>query len=296
MRSKLYFILITIAFAAAVSGCRQVDGRCSQRRLMVSIEPQRYLLERVAGPKWSVSSLLARGEDPESFDPSISDLTNLHEAQAYFKVGTLEFENQIIDQAGGSVKCCNTSQSVDPLEGTHEECHLHHHSPADAEAHHHPTDPHTWASVRNLKVMAADMLKAMIELDPADSLTYKNNYRRLAAHLDSCDTAIAERLAPCQGRVFMMWHPSLSYFARDYRLVQLSVGMENKELSVSDFRNKIDAARRRGASVFFVQPDFDAGRSAAVATQAGVGSEQINTLAYDLPAELMRVAQIISKQ
>ncbi|MDE6099664.1 MAG: hypothetical protein K2G01_01335, partial [Paramuribaculum sp.] len=74
----------------------------------------------------------------------------------------------------------------------------------------------------------------------------------------------------------------------------LAMGMDNKEMSVTEFRNNIDVARKEGASVFLVQPDFDAGRSRAVADEAGVRSVTVNTLAYDMQAELLRIAEIIS--
>ena len=71
----------------------------------------------------------------------------------------------------------------------------------------------------------------MIEIDPADSASYRRNYMALAATLDSCDRVISSRLKPVGHATFMVWHPSLSYFAEDYRLHQLSIGMDNKEIA-----------------------------------------------------------------
>lgn len=263
------------------------------RELTVSIEPQRYLLERIAGPKWKVTTLMSRGEDPENFDPTLSDLRSLHSSGAYFRVGTLAFEDELVARAGGELPTVDTGKGIARLEGTHGECHDHHHRHDHDEDHEHEDDPHIWASIANMKVMAANMLEAMIEIDPADSALYRANYLKLSARLDSCGSAIDNTLSDSRGATFMVWHPSLSYFARDYGLNQLTIGMSNKEMSVSAFRHKIDDARQQGAGLFLLQSDFDAGRSASIASAAGATSLTVNTLAYDLPSELVRIARQI---
>lgn len=288
----LLIITVMALLCACGSGKSDFPG---SRMLTVSLEPQRYLLERIAGPKWEVRTVLAKGEDPESFDPSMSELKAIHDSQAFFKTGTLAFEDRLENHTLKGLKVYDTSKGISRLTGTHEACvghHDHHgHNHDDGEA-----DPHIWTSVKNAEIMAFNMLTAMIELDPADSAVYRRNYRTLMAALDSCDREISRRLAPLKGSVFMVWHPSLSYFARDYGLRQLSMGADNKELSAREFRQRIDRARGEGAVVFFVQPDFDAGRSASIAAVAGARNATANTLAYDLPNELLSISKIISEQ
>lgn len=288
MRPLLYIIPVLL-----LSACSSRPDALQNHELTVSVEPQRYLLEQIAGDKWNVTTLMSRGEDPENFDPTLSDLRRLHSSRAYFRIGTLAFEDEIVERSGGSLPTVDTGKGILRLEGTHGECHDHHHRHDHDESHVHEYDPHIWASIPNLKLMAANMLEAMIETDPADSALYRTNYLRLSARLDSCQTAIDSILSPDRGVTFMVWHPSLSYFARDYGLKQLTIGMSNKEMSVAAFRHKIDDARQRGANLFLLQSDFDAGRSASIASAAGASSLTVNTLAYDLPSELLRIARQI---
>ena len=284
---------VVVAGLCAVGCGRSVNA---DNRLVVSIEPQRYLLERIAGPKWTVTTLLGRGGDPENFDPSGASLRNLYDSRAYFIVGTLDFERGLIGRGQAGVTLFDTGRGLDHLHGTHTHCnHSDEHDDIHGgHDHEDAVDPHVWTSVENARRMAANMLKAMIELDPADSAVYRANYKALELSLDSCRARISAILSDCRGMAFMVWHPSLSYFAAENGLEQLAMGMDNKEMSVTEFRNNIDVARKEGASVFLVQPDFDAGRSRAVADEAGVRSVTVNTLAYDMQAELLRIAEIIS--
>lgn len=295
MISKALTVLIFSLGLGLITGCGRSTGD-RNRVLSVSIEPQRYLLEAIAGPDWEVRSILSKGEDPESYDPTMSDFRKLNDSEIYFTVGTIPFEEKIAAQIGSGVAVVRTSEHVDLLEGTHghdhgrDEEHEHEHH---GHSHEHEFDPHIWASVGNLRAMAGTMLEALVEKDPANAEAYKANFKKLSLHLDSCGQVIESNLSEVSPRCFVVWHPSLSYYARDYNLEQLALGSDNKEFSARAFRSSMDGARSLGAGLFLVQPDFDAGRSLSIASEAGLRSETINTLAYDLPTELIRISQLL---
>ena len=72
-----------------LTACSQGDA---DRTLTVSIEPQRYLLEQIAGDKWQVNTVLEKGADPENFDPPMSTMKKAMSSRLYFSMGTLPFE------------------------------------------------------------------------------------------------------------------------------------------------------------------------------------------------------------
>lgn len=264
----------------------------SERRLTVSIEPQRYLLERIVGDRWQVGTLLEKGSDPENFDPTTGQLRAVSESEAYFTVGTIPFEQSIARRVG-EVKVVDTSVGIGRLEGTH----LHCHDDGDGGRHHHAeaTDPHIWSSLPNARQMAANMLEAMIEIDPAGAEYYTANYAKLDSALAATHDSIATVLKGSCGREFLIWHPSLSYFARDYDLHQIALGADNRELTPQTLKDNIDRARGAGTIVMFTQPDYDHSRSDEVARQAGASTVEVNLLDYDFPAELMSVAKAIAR-
>lgn len=277
-----FFVAVVLLLVAAA--CGHAPGK---RLLTVSIEPQRYLLERIAGDVWTVNTMLPNGADPENFDPPMSALKSAMNSKAYFRVGTMAFEDALTRRLGDGLRMVDTSEGIELIHGTHD-CGGHH-------GHSDEADPHIWSSVRNAKVMARNMYEAMVKIDSDNEATYTANYDRLKASLDSLDAELAQALSSERGATFLTWHPSLSYFARDYSLNQLALGAEGKELSAEAFRSRIDKARETNAVVMILQPDMDNGRSEEVARQAGARTVTVNLLGYDWPRQMRLVAESIKK-
>lgn len=285
-RASLYIIILLAAINMA---CGRHQAKEEQRMLTVSIEPQRYLLERIAGPEWEVNTLLAGGADPENYDPPMAALKNVADSRAYFKTGHIAFENELLRRIGSGTTIVDTSAGIDLIEGTHI-----HHDGHDGHHTHSDIDPHVWTSAKNARIIARNMLNAMIEIDPAGAEGYTERYNRLSATIDSLDRAISTMLAHHAGSAFIVWHPSLSYFARDYSLEQLSLVFDNKEMSAEQLRQRIDMARQHNASVFFLQPEFDNRQSRQLAEATGTKAIPISPLGYDWADDLMNIARAIS--
>ena len=106
---------------------------------------------------------------------------------------------------------------------------------------------------------------------------------------------ITAELVQSPHRRFLIWHPSLSYFARDYSLEQISLGDTNRELSPLTFKNNIDIASNADSIVMFTQTDYDYNRSDAVARQARARTVEINQLDYDFVSGLQTIAKEIAR-
>ena len=291
--ASIFIVLFALLVSTAPAACR---SERDDHTLMVSIEPQRYLLERIAGPDWTVSSLLDRSSDPENFDPSMSALKSAAGARAYFAIGQMAFEDELLAKlldGNRDMPTFNTSAGIDLIEG-HGHDHAHSGHDHGCDGHAEEADPHVWCSVRNAKIMAANMRDAMISLDPDNQALYTANCDRLLQSLDSLDRAIAERLAPERGNTFLVWHPSLSYFARDYGLTQLTIGSENKEMSAASFRDRIDHAREAATQVFFVDAAIDSRRAEEIARQVGARCKVLNLTSADWLRDLDAASRTIS--
>ena len=289
--NRIHRLIFTLLAIAMLTACSQGDA---DRTLTVSIEPQRYLLEQIAGDKWQVNTVLEKGADPENFDPPMSTMKKAMSSRLYFSMGTLPFEQALIDrmnEGGERVKTVDTSAGIRRPHGTHGS-----HGSHDGHNHHSAEDPHVWTSVGNSRLMARNMLNALIELDPDNSDYYTANFNRLDARLDSIDREIRTLLDPCQDATFVVWHPSLSYFAADYGLNQVAMGLENKEVSPMQMKDNIDRARQLGARVMIVQPDFDQNRSTELARQIGATTLSVNLMSDSWIDDMLRTARAIAGQ
>lgn len=283
-------IYITVVAVAAIvwlaSGC---SGHPAERPIVtVSIEPQRYLLEQITGDRVQVRSLLTEGANPETYDPTVTHMFNLGKSLGYLRIGNIGFEAAILDKISESnpdLPIFDTSKGIEPILGTH----------SHGDHSHTTVDPHTWTSVKNAKIIARNMLDAMTQIDPANKHYYTENYNTFAARLDSLDTVFGTLLTPKKGMTFMVWHPSLSYFARDYGLNQLVVGnADHKDSSVSEIRESIDQARAEGTSLFFFQKDFDSRQVSAINTEIEADEVDINPLSYQWEDEIIKIANAVA--
>lgn len=284
----LFYIFITVLVLAGIaSGC--AGSPPEQRIVTVSIEPQRYMLEQITGDRIQVRSLLTEGANPETYDPSVTHMFNLGNSIGYLRIGNIGFEAAIIDkirESNPNLPIFDTSSGIEPIIGTHSH---------DGHAHEVVVDPHTWTSVKNAKIIARNMLAAMVQIDPENGNYYRRNCDVFMARLDSIDSAISERLSRCRGISFMVWHPSLSYFARDYQLNQIVVGSADyKDISITDIKGSIDTARKRGASIFFFQKDFDSRQVSAINSELEAKEVSINPLSYHWADEIIKIADAVA--
>lgn len=286
--------IINILLMAVVAAVVVCVAACGQKHadkpvVTVSIPPQKYLLEKITGDRVDIKCLLSSGANPESYEPSMSHLVNLGKSEAYFCIGNIGFETAIVDKVRANnprIKIFNNSDGIPLIVGTHG-----HGAGNEAEV-----DPHTWSSVKNAKVIASNMYRAMMDMDPGNGEYYTANYNRLAVSLDSLDARIAAMLAPHRGAAFVVWHPSLSYFARDYGLEQIAIGSESKESSVRSMQARIDEAISDSAQVFFFQKEFDTRQAQVVNEQLGAEMVTINPLDYKWRDEMLIIADAIASK
>lgn len=259
--------------------------------LLVSIEPQRKVLEQIVGDQYRVEALLANGSDPETFDPSAADRMKLDRAAMYFGTGVLPFEEKLRQASKG--KYADAGEGIRLLYGTH----AHHNQESDFHdnCHQHEADPHYWSSIKNMRIMAANMREAVEQIDTVGTAERILRYNAYVKSLDSLDNSIRQRLNSAKNTSFAVWHPSLSYFARDYSLRQLSLGMEGKDLSAKGLREAIDHAIADSVHVFFFQKEYDSRQAEAINNAIGSRFVVIDPLAYDWEEQLSIIADEIAR-
>ena len=94
---------------------------------------------------------------------------------------------------------------------------------------------------------------------------------------------------------FLIYHPALSYFARDYGLKQISIEEGGKEPSPAQLKALIETCRKENAHTIFVQQEFDQRNAQLIADELGVNVVSINPLSYNWAEEMLRVAQALKR-
>lgn len=307
---KALILFVALLFAA----CSQ-SKQGEEKIVSVTIEPQRYFAEKIAGDKFKINCLVPFGQSPETYDPTPRQMMEVGKSAAYLRIGPIGFEQawmQSIKDNNPSLRVFDLSQGVELMkepetEATHNAHAEHRHPDAGAvgedehpaeggEHHHHPggVDPHIWSSVKGAKAIAQNTRDAFIALDKENEAYYRENYNRLAAEIDSTGRTISELLAPLTRRTFIIYHPALTYFARENGLTQLCIEMDGKEPSPAQLKKLVETARSEGARVVFIQQEFDQKNAELIAGETGCRLVRINPLDYNWKKEMIHIAKSLA--
>lgn len=290
MKKTCFLLLIAALLASCKQGAGQHKKGDDKPVITVTIEPLRYFTEAIAGDEFTVVSMVPKGSSPETYDPTPQQLIELARSKAYFLIGYIGFEQawteKLTDNAP-HLQFFDMSENVELL-------------PDDTHAHGKPAyisggvEPHIWNSAANARIIAGNILNALRTIDKAHESVYMERYNALIRRIEHTDSLICRMLSdPNADRAFMIYHPALSYFARDYRLHQIPIEAGGKEPSPAHLKHLINACKEEKVRIIFVQPEFDRRSADLIARQTGTRVVSINPLAYDWEEEMMNTAKAL---
>jgi zinc transport system substrate-binding protein len=284
---------IFLAFCLLLTGCRQKSAVKSEF-ISVSIEPQRYFAEKIVGDKFKVKTLVPNGSSPESFDPAPSQMVDLGKSRAYFMIGLFAFEKvraSNLSESNPEMLLVDCSKNLICVEQGHEG-----HSHAHDGHSHQGSDPHIWNSPETALVVAKNILQGVTQIDPANKNFYEANYKKLEKEIYETDSIVKQKLVNLKTRQFIIYHPALSYFAKEYGLEQYTVEFQGKAPSPSQMVELVNESKTKGIKTVFVQPEFDRKNAEVLAKEIGAHVVEINPLAYDWKEEMVKIAEALEKQ
>ncbi len=273
--------------------------------VVVSILPQKYFVERVAGNLADVTVMVKPGASPATYEPKPSQMKKVAKADIYFSIG-VPFERAWLPRFASQnpgMKIVDTTKGVKkmPMQSHHHSAprhpHPNPHIPAPTSQPPIPTshslDPHVWLSPKLVKILAENMAKAFEEIDPENREKYEKNLASFKEELDSLDKRLKELLYPCKGEAMMVFHPSWGYFAKDYGLRQIPIEVEGKEPKSKELLYIIKEAKEEGVKALFVQPQFSKRTAKVIAEQIGAKIVEADPLALDWYENLLDIAKKI---
>jgi zinc transport system substrate-binding protein len=279
-------LLAAPVFAASCSGREKPQG---PPIVFVSIPPQKYFVDRIAGDRAQTRILIASGQSPHTYTPTPRQIADLSRASVYFTIG-IPFEGQIAKKAAAqnrSLRIEDMGRGVERADAIeHDNEHGHHDE-------HGELDPHIWMSPRNAVSMAENTAAVLSALDSANREAYEKNKESLIADLRALDQKLSAMLEPFKGQRFYVYHPAFGYFAHAYGLEQIAVETGGKEPSARTLDALIRKARADGVRVIFVQPQFSKKSADRVAREIGGVVIPLDGLAEDYIANMEIMAREI---
>ncbi|MCD4734864.1 MAG: zinc ABC transporter substrate-binding protein [Bacteroidales bacterium] len=286
-------IVFRIAVVFLYVGCGHQEEITEKQVISVSILPQKFFIEKIAGDRFIINVLVPPGMAPENYDPAPQDIVKLSRSEVYFKIGLLEFEEELAGVAqenNPELRIFDHSYRINLLDNHACSGHEHNHNNSVLK------EPHIWMSPGNVRTIIREITEVLISIDNADSAYYFNNFTQFDKLLAELDENIHERYNSAGKKPFIIYHPALSYYAKDYGLDQVSIEEDGKEPGVYQMKNVIDLADSLDIRILFIQEQFSNEIAKSVAKEAGLQIIRINPLSYDWIEQIEIVTNALTEQ
>lgn len=284
-RLHTFLLILLTVLLCACSG----DSPSDRPVLTVTIEPVRYVVEAIAGNRYAVETLMPKGASPETYEPTPRQMMQLQRSAALFQVGTLGFEQTRLPEMVESMPTLpviSLGDSIKPIVDPH---HSH-------EGHTSSIDPHVWMSPLNLIQMARNAHRTLCRLDSVHIDYYTHRLDSFEIAMNALHLELKSRLTPLAERSFLIYHPALGYYARDYGLQQLTVEHDGKEPTAASLRALINQCRGEEVKAIFISAEHSGQGARRVAEALGRPTLSINPLDTDVPAQLRMITKMMLRK
>ena len=161
----------------------------------------------IAGDFYTVLSILPRGSDPHTYEPTPADAKSLADAQIIIVNGMMlePWLDKIIKHSGHSARLIIATSTVTPrYQSTHK----------------HSLDPHAWMNPLNIILYAQVIVDELSKLFPSKAGIFKSNLNNYVQELQALDREISSliQMIPEENRVLVTMHHSFGYFAEQYQI------------------------------------------------------------------------------
>jgi zinc transport system substrate-binding protein len=269
MKPSILALLIT----SLVLSCSPYVDPGEKPVISVSILPQLYFVEQLAGDLVEVNVMIPPGASPATYEPAVSQLFKLEQSGTYLRIGNIGFELSWMDKISAvnpEMKIVDLSRGVDLIIQMEEEVH-HGHS-------HNIADPHIWLSVSNARIIARNIHEELLLMFPDHQEVLSYRFEKFSISLDSLHQVIITKLDGLENRSFMIYHPALTYFSEEYKLRQYSLEIEGKSPSPAHLKQMTDLGLSQKISRILIQDQFDRTNAEVLAREIGAEIVQFDPL------------------
>jgi len=249
--------IVFIIFLFILASCKS-SSLSDKKMICVSILPQKYFVEKIAGDIVDISVLLPPGANPRYYSLMPSQMKEIFKSSAWLRIGQIPFEKswgKKIRQTNPKMKVYDTSARADWIIEKKDTVNFT------------GVDPHIWMSPLEVKKIANESYKALLKILPGEKTILTANYNKWIIEIDSLNQDLKNSFKNLLQRKFIIFHPSLTYFARNYNLEQIPIEIEGKEPSARQMKYIVDLAKRENLHIVLLQKGFNMDNARQIARE-----------------------------
>jgi len=248
-------------------------------KIAVSIVPEKYFVERIAGENAEVFELVPPGYSAANYAPTTRQLIEFSEADLYFSIGVPTEKANILPRIAQNAPDVEVIDLAEYVNSKYEPRYF------TVEK----RDPHIWLSPKRMIAATDKIAEELSRIDGENAAFYHDNAEALKDDLYALDSELKGILKNLKNRGFFIYHPAFGYFGDDYGLKMYALEKDGKEATPKRLAEMIDTAKKKGIKVIFYQTEIDSSQVKTFAEEIGGKALQINPLAYDYINNLKKV-------
>ncbi len=263
--------------------------------VVVSILPQQTFVKAIGGDKVDITLMVQPGNSPHSYEPKPSQMKDISKADLYMAIG-VEFEHVWLSKFTNQNENMQVVNIDKGIEKSSIEAH-HHEKQSDVHDEHEEEgkDPHIWTSPDNVKLIAKNIVEALIAIDPQNAQKYTKNYNEFLGHIEQTDQQIKELFNQVpNNRKFMVFHPAWGYFAHQYHLTQIAIEAGGKNPKPKQVIKLIEEAKEEKVNAVFTAPEFSDKIASQIALEVGIPVIKVSPLNPNWSQNLINLAKAIA--
>lgn len=124
----------------------------------------------------------------------------------------------------------------------------------------------------------------------------RNELQAAAGRFTALDARTGEKIAQSSIEYFIIYHPALTYYARDYGIRQVAIEADGKEPSAKRLTQVIRQAREDGVRRILYQNQFPASSVEIIARDIDAEYVEVDPLREDAIANIDAITDIITRR
>lgn len=241
---------VLILFILLFSGCTSSNPTNDKLNVIVTLFPQYDMVRAIAQDKVNLSLLLPAGVEPHAYEPTPSTLIEINQSDLFIYTSDIMetwISHIFQDLTDKGPVVVDSSIGVNLLS----------HNDGDGDEY----DPHFWLDPNNTKIMVANVLKGLIQIDPENTDFYQTNANNYLSKLDELDNAYIDLFSRVKtNKLIYGGHFAFGYLSSRFNIDILSPYSgysPDAEPSVSSLSELLDTMETYDIKVIFYEELID---------------------------------------
>ncbi|PCI91085.1 hypothetical protein COB11_08705, partial [Candidatus Aerophobetes bacterium] len=271
MLKKFRILSYFLCLLALCASCSKPSNTNETPLVLVSISPYQTFVEMIAKDTVQVKVCVPENFNAHLFEPTPKQMRGYNTAKLWLSVG-MPFEKKLMSSLktlNPNLKIVNLSRGIPILDDTKDNfvfgsCGAHSHDHDRDHGHDHE-DLHFWMSPTLMMTQAETITDALSKEFPNNAKFYRKNLKKVLEKLSALNGQITSILYPYKDSAVITSHPSLTYFCKNYGLIQISIECEGKSPLPRDISKILSLTRKHHTLCVFIQEQFDNKGALAIA-------------------------------